>query len=511
MAARAGRRCGPPARDSRVRTVGDDLDWLRARLPNEDIWPRTELLNWWNDAYREFLTRSRATRRLRPLELPGFHTYAVTQEWEDRHTQGGTFRKPSRAAAAAFYQSSGLWEIESMGGVTPSQALAGFTQEWERAHLAGATDHHFRFMFPKDHERVVHLSWKDRALTPISVRELDSTDTAWMAQLGEPRWWTSGVGRIRTVEIYEVPTTYQQGYAQGLEGVPRQITGTRVYEPITDRMQTNAWAYTNLGEAEAFTTRTASFEPATTYTQTWEQQYGRGPRFNFTINLTMNYPGLGYTAVHPWELAQVGGPWLGIDEPALILDPLVYPGSDTPVPLDGLARLITVDGDTGEGIASCFPWEEAFGGDAIDIPTGTVRGLDSPDRQYLVTDADAQTIALSGRLAEWRSSESAVMAIEVITAAQALAEADIPALIPRQMMKYLRYYVLARAFARTGEGRQPVLADHFGRRFLAGVAFFRRFTDLAQFDRVFTREEDESAPTLTPPRVRFPSNFPAVG
>src|SRR5262245_51441022 len=142
MATRAGWRYGPAAwTRATVRTVGDDLDWLRARLPNADVWPRAELLNWWNDGYRELLSRARATRRLRPLDVPGRHSYAITQEWEDRHTAGGTLRKPSRTMAAAFYQATGLWEVEALGGVTPTQALAGYTQEWERADI-GPVDHH---------------------------------------------------------------------------------------------------------------------------------------------------------------------------------------------------------------------------------------------------------------------------------------------------------------------------------------------------------------------------------
>ncbi len=88
-------------------------------------------------------------------------------------------------------------------------------------------------------------------------------------------------------------------------------------------------------------------------------------------------------------------------------------------------------------------------------------------------------------------------------------EADTPSLIPPQMTKYLRFFVLGRAFGRPGEGRQPVLADFYSRRFQRGVDLFRAMGDVARNDRTFQREDMQPS-RVRPPYVRFPATYPSV-
>jgi hypothetical protein len=88
-------------------------------------------------------------------------------------------------------------------------------------------------------------------------------------------------------------------------------------------------------------------------------------------------------------------------------------------------------------------------------------------------------------------------------------EDDTPALIPAPMQKYLRFFVLSRAFGRPGEGRNPILADHYDRRFQRGVKLLQRFGDVARKDRQFQREQGSGSVTR-PARVRLPAEFPSV-
>ena len=78
------------------------LDKATTRLHDAEIlWSETELLDWWRDGYREFLAHSQAVRRFLAIPLPPRHAYAITREWEDRHSDGGRVRKPSMALAAS--------------------------------------------------------------------------------------------------------------------------------------------------------------------------------------------------------------------------------------------------------------------------------------------------------------------------------------------------------------------------------------------------------------------------
>jgi hypothetical protein len=283
-----------------------------------------------------------------------------------------------------------------------------------------------------------------------------------------------------------------------------------------------------------------TFAPATAYAYTWEDEYGDLPRYNFTIN----WPNVTSVYVHPWEGGSVGGPGIDTDgatpgrrgmfawewNPSETTWALV-PHSNRGVKIAGLGLRATVAATTpsngfgtqpweadhlngtstmSTGVSrGTFTWEQAFGADFVTLGLGTVRSVSSPDRQYLPLRAETHQHVHAGRALDWRSGDTSLMALEVITQDRDLAEADTPALLPSQFLKYLRYYTLGMAFGRDGEGRKPILATHYLRRFDRGVAVLRRLADIAQRDRVWARE-DFIPHGRTVPKVQLPADYPRV-
>lgn len=445
-------------------TVGTDLDTIQARLHDGAvIWSRAELLRYYNDGYREILAKSGAFSRLLPLDVPGRHSYAICYAWETRHTSGGTWWFPMLACYNATREATSQWEVEHLDGVTPTASLTGLTMQWERAYIT-STDRHFQFGLPSDHERIRRLEWNNRALFPVAVREFDEVDDAWMRRVGEPRWWTVGVGAVKSVEVYEITTSYQQAYQliDANTGIPREISGDRTYAIEVDSYNpSNAYAYATQGDKDALVNALPVLLS------------GMGYRFTDEPNDKT----LGFV-VFPWELEQFN---------------------------DGDATTI----QTTPAYQSMFTWEAEFGGETITFGIGGVRFIVSPDRQYVPMVSEAAPVALLGGIRDWRSSEDNLMALETVVPPVDLGETDAPVLIPEPFQKYLRYYVWSRAFGREGEGQRIDMATHYDDRFNRGVMLLKRFGDTASQDRVFRREEQRRDLTRIP-LVRLPSTYPSV-
>ena len=443
--------------------AGDDLTLIQAKLHDGGaLWSRAELLTRYNSGYRELLAKSSAMSRLRPLDVPGRHTYAISYPWESRHTSGGTWWFPMLAYESGARQVMSQWEVEHLDGATPTASLTGLTQQWERAN-SGETDRHFSFGLPVDHERVRRLEWNNRVLLPVSVREFDETDDAWMRRVGEPSWWTIGTGPVRSVEVYEMTTEYQQAY-QLLDyqtGLPRGITGDRTYTAAVDSYNpSNAYAYSTQGDKDALTQAPVALLTGMGYFFTQEP-----------TNKSLGFP------IFDWELQQ----------------------------LNGVTVTVLISG----GVIGMFPWESIFGAEAISFGVGGVRSLSSPDRQYLPMVSEAASSPILGGIRDWRSSEENVMVLEVVVQPVELDEKDAPVLIPPPLQKYLRCYVLAWAFGREGEGQRVDLAQHYDQRFQRGVMLFKRLADVAHADRTFQRQL-HLGPRNTPPLVRLPPQFEEV-
>ena len=137
---------------------------------------------------------------------------------------------------------------------------------------------------------------------------------------------------------------------------------------------------------------------------------------------------------------------------------------------------------------------------------GVPRTLSSPDRQYLATTGTL------GRPVAYHSSASNLLVLEVIgPELPDLLEDDTPRLVPSQLQKYLRYYTLARAWERQGEGRQPALAALCDQRFQRGVQVLRQLSWLTQQDHAMARQPVDAQGRGRPPRPRLPASYPAVG
>lgn len=141
--------------------------------------------------------------------------------------------------------------------------------------------------------------------------------------------------------------------------------------------------------------------------------------------------------------------------------------------------------------------------------TGLVRDITSPDRQYwpIVETASQEVYGKPDKMA---SSTGALLVLETITQdVTTLTENDSAGLLPAPMQKYCRYYVLARAFGRQGEGYNPEIAAIFAAWFESGTRIMRRLGMLARKDAQWARR-----PVVTrgrPPRPHLPSGYPYVG
>ena len=174
--------------------------------------------------------------------------------------------------------------------------------------------------------------------------------------------------------------------------------------------------------------------------------------------------------------------------------------------LDG----VTTPSNVGE-LRGTFYFEHEFTLIGATVPTlymGTVRTISSPDRQYFPIQESTEG-GYTGIARAWRASSLAVTVDEVYTLQREIGKDESPGLLPRQALKYLRYYVLAKCFGRQGEGSNPGLAKHYMARYEVGWRHFQRLRDLAYRDRDWQRQPAGML-TARPGRVRFPSNFPRV-
>ena len=429
-------------------TLSQILDQAQEFLHDDGaVWTRAELLSWANDGYRQLLAQSHAVVRPFQLDVPGRTAWAGTQEWEDRHGQGtwrlATYHIRSQSIACTF-----KWEAQALEGIEPEASVDCVTQLWEIAY-ADSVDQHCRLVLSKQHERPLKVYHDDKRLIGASTRELDQLQTAWWEQQGDPIFWfpTNG-GRDGSYEIYQLDIGYTQSYHHDAaeSGMPRLFEGDRTYavDSAVDR-----WAYSYSGHPDA------GMAP------------GLGYRFtSATDDATTD-------ATFAWELDQLNA----------------GTSSDT---------------DQGDPVATHW-WEDEAA--EIELAVGLSRGISSPDRQYAAAPYANGGFASVGIGRDFKSSTSAITIWEIIVVASELDEGDSLSLIPGQMAKYVKFYVLARAFSRKGRGFRPDLAQHYTGLFQVGVALFTKIGNLGFIDRNFAREAVSPVRGYTPPLVQLPPQF----
>ncbi len=414
------------------------------------VWPRSELLNWCNDGYRQLLAQSRAVVRPFQLDMPGRTSWAASQEWEDRHADG-TYRKFSLSVQSGAIQATSRWEAETIEGIEPTISLENTTQLWERAY-SGENDAYFQVVLSKAHEEARKVYWDNKRLFGTSTRELDLLQTDWWAMGGQPLYFfPSNAGRDGSYEVYEVITSYHQAYdLQAIEaGIPREISGDRTYG-ITNGADRWAYAYSDSGSAGGFAGLGWRFTG----------QASDSARTFFTFG---------------WEETHLEGGTVFADA-----DPL---GTS---PFDAVYYLA----------------------DEVFLAVGLGREFRSDDRQYVAAPYDSGTDQIFGGIRDFKSSSESLTIWEVITPTRPLTESDVPGLIPKQFAKYLKFYILSRAFSHKGEGFRPDLAQHFTSLFQVGVGILTKLCDPTLIDRVYAREDFIASGNVgRPPRVQLPSTY----
>mgnify|MGYP001608696454 CR=1 FL=1 len=517
-------------------TISAEIDLVQARLfDSAALWSRAELVDWYNDGYKDILAKSGGVRRLWIEDVPGRVTFAYTHEWEPSSRLGRAW-KFTVAIEAATRQGTSLWEAEFIEGVIPSNSLDGISQPWERCY-SDETDAPFRFVLPREHDKSARVAWDGRHLTPVAVKQLDTLQS-WEREPGRPIVWTSGTGRNRSFELYELRTDYQQGYAaSAFGGSVRGLSGDRTYATTMAQSVANAWAYTASGDSAALSGPSARWRPTSAVTSDADLVNALGDQpYRFTLKAStdsQDAPGLGavFCATQPWEIGdRASGRVLGTYPWEVLHGSTIISYADVRPTISGFGRRLTLAASNpsngfatqaweieqlnGATVATvgtlrgAFWWEALHGTTFSFPPLGAVRSVSSPDRQYMPI-VDGMALALYGSAREWHSSALAVTVTEIFVAPLELTEDDSAALIPTQMLKYLRYYVLGFALGRQGEGYRPDVATHYLSRYELGMRAMMRSHDVARKDRDYTREP-VGGRSVTPPRVRFPSNFPLV-
>lgn len=428
------------------------LDKVQEFLHDEaSIWTRAELLRWLNDGYRQLVASTGGVRRFFVFDVPPRTTWVGSFEWEDRHSPG-TFRKFTKSALSGTMECTFQWEVEMLEGLTPTNSNNAVTYLWE---ISDDIDNHYRFALPKSNDKIHRVAFNDKKLLNGSVKELDMQASPWWHDGSEPTFWLRGLGRDNTFEVYEIETTYTQGYAISDEpfGLPRLFSGSRTYG-VQSTVLDNDYAYTNaedpvggsVGLGWRFT-REATDSDKTNCTFIWEKEALEGAT-TFTTATTV--------CTYAWEVEMAGE------------DSVVH-----------------------------------FG-------VGALRQATSPSRQYLPQAYDTGELEVIGAARDFKSSADSISVLESIVHTRELQEDDSPALIPERMFKYLRYYVLATAFMREGEGQRPDLAQLYQARFNMGQALLTKLVQLTAADRNYVREAGMQRGAGAPPRPRLPSTFPRL-
>lgn len=344
------------------------------------------------------------------------------------------------------YNTTFDWEVEQLEGVPSPENSYPAVTQLWETAYTDDTNRHFRFIVGKAHDRPIRVYWDDKQLTGTSDRELDLHDTRWWRESGEPIAWLKGDGRDQSFEIFEALTSYTQAY------------------DLKDATQ---------GIPRHFSgpTRTYGVSDAL---DTWDYAFTGGGDFDVPgLGRRITQEGSSYFYLFAWE-ADLG--------------------------TDSAATVITQSWE-----ANYAPLAQYY------VPVGLARRILSDERQYLAAPYDdGGSFLQTGSPRDYKSSKDSVTLWEAIVPTRNLTEQDIPVLIPAQLHKYLKFYVLGKAFSRRGEGQKIDLAAAYINLFKLGLSIFTNLGNLTFIDRVYAREDANGGIKGRPPRVRLPATYPLL-
>jgi hypothetical protein len=468
-------------------TVQDDLTKVQELLHDSGtIWTAAELLRAFNDGYRRLLQGSASIKVHAAFDIPPRHAMTFCYEWEDTYGSGPMWMC-MLGAKVGRWRCTTRWEAqqsEHVGelltdAITTTAEYQGITQQWERFNISGDADRNYDLVFPRNINSPSRVRFNNAIMLPISTLELDQVHLNWPSFVGMPYWWTAGTGRVQSIEIYRIQTDYTQAYQltypQYYEsvGMPRYWSGSRTYaQDLTAVSASNSIAYTTSADAQVLATVRPKAETII------------GMAARITLYQATD-TGLSF-CMQPWEY-------------------------------DTLTAASTIR--TG-GTVGCFAWSAQLtvivgsnttqGADAIPFAVGMPRQLSSPDRQYLPVMRGSGVMTVTGTIREWGSSDGNFFVTYNAINQSDLGVNDAPDLLPSQISKYLRYYVLWQAFGRQGEGYREDLAEHWYQRFERGAKFMRKIADVAYTDHIYVREEVGQQDTRRVPHVQLPPQFERI-
>lgn len=461
-------------------SVQDDITKVQLKLnDNGTIWPQAELLRAYNDGYRRLLSNSSALKDHMCFDVPPRNSYTFCYEWEDSVLSGniwmcmlgartGRWRCTTRWEAQ---QAEHVGELPTDATTTTGQGI-GITQQWERFICGGDADRNYDLVFPRNEKSPSRVRFNNTIMLPITTLELDQVHIHWPSFVGQPYWWTSGFGRVKTIEIYRIQTDYNQAYQliypqylSGYEsvGMPRNWSGVRTYtQDLTTVYAANTLAYTSQGEAQVLTTVRPKAE--TTIGTSWRVTYYQA------TDTAQSF------CMQAWE-------------------------ADT---LNAASTIRT------GAIVGTYRWEFQFGAADVPLCIGMPRELSSPDRQYFPVNRGSGAYVTCGTLRAWGSSDGNFFVTYTAINQHDLGLTDSPDLLPSQMSKYIRYYVLSQAYGRQGEGQRMDLSAHWYARYERGFHFFRKLADVAFADKIYVREEVGMSEMRRVPLVQLPPQYERI-
>jgi hypothetical protein len=140
----------------------------------------------------------------------------------------------------------------------------------------------------------------------------------------------------------------------------------------------------------------------------------------------------------------------------------------------------------------------------VALGIGAFRGARSPLRQYIVEEQ----WQVNGIARDFGSSVGNLLVLYASLASpDTIAETDELTILPAQLGKYLKWYVLFQAFNHQGEGYDASMATVYQQRFARSVRLMRRMANIAHRDASYSRYPAQRQAGAIP-QAQLKSNYP---